>query len=126
MVKIKTKFKTVGVFSNSDNPNSAIVADQIREILSNIGCRVLIDNRFNKRSILNKLKTYSPRYIKNNANLVIAIGGDGTMLSCSRKYGSNDIPILGINLGQLGFLTDIAPDELTTKLLEVISGELRV
>ena len=44
--------------------------------------------------------------------LVIAIGGDGTLLSCSRKYGSKEIPILGINLGNLGFLTDIAPDNL--------------
>jgi NAD+ kinase len=54
--------------------------------------------------------------------LIIAIGGDGAMLSCSRIFGSKGIPILGVNLGRLGFLTDIAPNELTHKLLEVIDG----
>jgi len=54
--------------------------------------------------------------------LLIAIGGDGTMLNCSRRYGSKGVPILGINLGNVGFLTDIAPKEITSRLLDVIKG----
>jgi len=45
-----------------------------------------------------------------------AIGGDGTMLNCSRKFGSEGIPILGINLGNLGFLADIDPKDYPTLL----------
>jgi len=45
------------------------------------------------------------------------------MLNCSRKYGSRGVPILGINLGNVGFLTDIAPKEITSRLLEVIKGD---
>ena len=66
------------------------------------------------------MKTKSDKYITNNGELLIAIGGDGTMLNCSRKYGSRGIPILGINLGKVGFLTDISPEEITSRLLEVI------
>ena len=68
-------------------------------------------------------KTKTEKYIVKNAQLLIAIGGDGTMLNCSRRYGSQGIPVLGINLGKVGFLTDISPDEITTRLLEVIKGD---
>ena len=61
--------------------------------------------------------------IKNNADLVIAIGGDGTLLSCSRKFGLEGLPILGINLGNLGFLNDIDPTSLTDNLLEILKGK---
>ena len=67
-------------------------------------------------------KTFSRGYIQKNSDLIIAIGGDGAMLSCSRIYGSKGIPILGINLGKLGFLTDIAPHELTSRLINVMEG----
>ena len=45
------------------------------------------------------------------------------MLNCSRKYGSRGIPDLGINLGKVGVLTDISPEEITSRLLEVIKGD---
>ena len=55
--------------------------------------------------------------------LVIAIGGDGTLLSASRSFGSHKIPILGINLGNLGFLTDIPPADLTFALKNIMLGD---
>ena len=58
-----------------------------------------------------------------SADLIITIGGDGTMLSCSRKYGLKGIPVLGINLGNLGFLNDIPPEELTSSLTKILDGE---
>ena len=45
------------------------------------------------------------------------------MLNASRRYGSKGIPILGINLGKLGFLTDIAPEELTSSIIKVIEND---
>ena len=55
--------------------------------------------------------------------MLIAIGGDGTLLSSARNFGYNQIPILGINLGNLGFLTDIPPADLTHSLNQVIHGK---
>lgn len=117
-----TKFKNIGLFSTSSSSKLPILGEQIKEILTNKGCKVFYDRTFDR---LKKkgFRTFTENYIAKNADLVIAIGGDGSMLSCSRLYGTQNIPILGVNLGKLGFLTDIAPGELTTKLLEVIDGK---
>ena len=71
---------------------------------------------------IKKKRLVSDNYVKKNADLVIAIGGDGTLLSCSRKFGLKGLPILGINLGNLGFLNDIDPTSLTDNLLEILKG----
>jgi NAD+ kinase len=56
------------------------------------------------------------------ADLVIAIGGDGTMLHASRLTREYGIPILGINRGRLGFLADVTPDEMITSVDHVLGG----
>jgi len=57
------------------------------------------------------------------ADLVIAIGGDGTMLYASRLVAGKDVPLLGINRGRLGFLADITPGEMLRRLDEVLGGD---
>ena len=57
-----------------------------------------------------------------SADLVIAIGGDGTMLYASRLVAQHNIPILGINRGRLGFLADVTPDEMITSVDHVLCG----
>ena len=113
-------FKTVCIFTSSYNENIFLVGRQIEEILTKKGCKVLYDKTFSNSKQNNALKAHTSKYIQQESDLIIAIGGDGAMLSCSRIYGSKGIPILGVNLGKLGFLTDIAPNELTSKLIEVI------
>jgi NAD+ kinase len=56
------------------------------------------------------------------ADLIIAIGGDGTMLHASRLARESGTPILGINRGRLGFLADITPDEMFTSVDSVLHG----
>jgi NAD+ kinase len=56
-------------------------------------------------------------------DLAIVVGGDGTLLSAARVLVDHDVRILGINLGRLGFLTDILPDELEESLDAVLAGE---
>src|SRR5688572_6975014 len=57
------------------------------------------------------------------ADLVIAIGGDGTMLYAARLVARHDVPLLGVNRGRLGFLTDVSPNDMLTRLDEVLSGK---
>ena len=57
------------------------------------------------------------------ADLIIAIGGDGTMLYASRAAREFGTPILGINRGRLGFLADVTPDQMITSVEHVLKGD---
>lgn len=58
-------------------------------------------------------------------DLGIVVGGDGSMLSACRKMAVSGIPLLGINRGRLGFLTDISPDEIEERVWPVLQGEYK-
>ena len=119
---MKNKFSKIALSSTSQDERVISIARQIFEILSNVEVETLYDDNLSVLEELTGLKSLSTKAIVEKADLLIAIGGDGTMLNCSKKYGSKGIPVVGINLGKLGFLTDIAPEEITTRLIEVIKG----
>jgi NAD+ kinase len=55
-------------------------------------------------------------------DVVMALGGDGTFLAAARAIVANDVPLIGVNLGRLGFLVDISPDVLAETLTQMLSG----
>lgn len=65
----------------------------------------------------------SIEYLQQNADLIISIGGDGTLLNCARAFVNFNIPLLGINLGRLGFLADVSLENLDDSFLEILRGE---
>ena len=119
---MKYKFSHIALSTSSQDERVLSIATQVYEILSNAGIKVSFDSSFLDLEAPTKKKHKTAKHIIKNAELLIAIGGDGTMLNCSRRYGSKGVPILGINLGNVGFLTDIAPKEITSRLLDVIKG----
>lgn len=60
------------------------------------------------------------------ADLIIVVGGDGSLLGAARTLARHDVPVLGINRGRLGFLTDISPDEVEQKVGEVLDGKYTI
>ena len=68
-----------------------------------------------------------PRYqVSDGADLVILLGGDGTLLSAARAVRNRDIPLFPVNLGSLGFLTAIGADEIFAELEKALRGEVRI
>lgn len=62
-------------------------------------------------------------FIGTNSDLVIVVGGDGSMLGAARAMVNHGVPLLGVNRGRLGFLTDIMPSEIEEKVLAVLNGD---
>ena len=61
--------------------------------------------------------------LRNSADLIIAIGGDGTMLHAATLTGDTEIPLLGVNRGRLGFLTDVSPSEMLESIDKILAGD---
>jgi NAD+ kinase len=62
-------------------------------------------------------------FLGQHCDLVIVVGGDGSMLSAARTMAIYSVPVIGVNRGRLGFLTDISPDQIEVRLEEVLSGQ---
>ncbi len=60
------------------------------------------------------------------ADLAIVLGGDGSILRAAKQMGTNQIPVLGVNLGRLGFLADVSPDEFADCLSDVCAGDCTI
>ena len=119
MVKKKPVFKKIGIYSSLEAGKVKHIADQLEEILNNMELDIYIPNSF-KGYKTTFGKYYSDSYVCKKIDLLIAIGGDGTLLSSSRKFGYSGIPVLGVNLGSLGFLTDVPPEELTHSIQQIL------
>src|SRR3954466_3347037 len=63
---------------------------------------------------------------KVDADLAIVLGGDGSILRAARQMGDKQVPVLGVNLGKLGFLADLHPSELLDRLADICAGKYRI
>jgi NAD+ kinase len=87
------------------------------------GVRVLLDPGIKMEFPDTKVESLPEAELARAADLLVAVGGDGTMLYASRLVAGHDLPLLGINRGRLGFLADITPGEMLRRLDEVLAGD---
>ena len=120
------EFKYVGVISyHYHNPCVANTVKYLESLLSKY-TKIFIESKTAASLKNDYTKTYSLKYIANNCDLVVVIGGDGSFLHAGRNLSLiKNIPIVGLNCGKLGFLTDITPKETTQRLLPILKGNYR-
>ena len=124
MVSKNMNFKTIAIYSSSRSKKVLQITKQVVEILDSLGIKIYLSKSSPMVDRLN-LRSYTDTTINKKADLIISIGGDGTLLGSARLFGKSGLPILGINLGSLGFLTDVPPEELTTNLKKIILGKFK-
>jgi len=113
---------------------SDTVTRRLRAVLLVDGSRqALADRAADLRSIIERhlevaaaVDDFSQPLPQVNADLAIVFGGDGSMLRAAGQMGFDQLPVLGVNLGRLGFLADIQPEELDDILPQIVAGECRV
>ena len=92
--------------------------------ISNLDINLYIDKSSNNKNE-NFTVLDHKEYVK-KVDIVVVFGGDGTLLNAARKYLNYDIPILGINMGNVGFLTDISTDNFEKTIKEVLNGNYKI
>ncbi len=120
----------IGVFGNTYQENRINQINKVFEQLSKLNVEVWIEEDF--CHYLRKKLSYYPHtsgYIVGNqfdVDIALSMGGDGTFLRTAALVGKKNIPILGINTGNLGFLADISEEDIENTLQEIINKEYRV
>jgi len=115
--------KKIAVFAKVHDPRCQGVAGELFDWLLERGCEPLVEAHLARHLACPGVAAED---IPSRADMVVVLGGDGTLISTARTIGERDIPILGVNLGSLGFLTEIALDELYPALEKCLHGDYRV
>lgn len=111
--------KRIGIIAKTDKPQAVDVSRELIEWLKNKGLEPVIDESL---ADLLKISGCSREEVASESDMLLVLGGDGTLLAAARLAGATGIPILGVNLGSLGFLTEITINELYPAMERVLKG----
>jgi NAD+ kinase len=118
--------KTVGIISRPRREDIARVVPPLIQWLQEHGAQVTCDSETSNCLGTVGVQTHKREELPGCTDLLIVLGGDGTLLSAARLAADRKVPILAVNLGGLGFLTTVAQDEIYSILEEIFSGKHRV
>jgi NAD+ kinase len=116
------KFNTIGVITKPQAESAIETLQALFDLLKARNCTVILDEQIPDSINIHNFKKASREQIGSECDLAIVVGGDGTILNAVRSLAHADVPLLGINVGRLGFLADISPADLETSLNEILDG----
>ena len=119
------QISSVGLFGRYKDPDVSTTLDALRKHLENRDISVYIGETTADNITGTRIED-SGLPVGETIDLAVVVGGDGTMLHVARGLASNALPMIGINLGRLGFLTDISADRMYEDLDELLRGEFTV
>lgn len=115
-------FARVGIFSKPAGEDIAETLQQLTNFLLKRGHKVIIEESSTLNSLKQNIAIAAAHKIGHECDLVIVIGGDGSMLKAARAIVDFQIPVIGVNRGNLGFLADINPQQLEDTLTPILDG----
>jgi NAD+ kinase len=130
-MKIKPRYKTIGIIANTTKENvNLVVSELIKKLRANNFNFLLSSTLIKQKEVIGKeIKKsifVSDDKLCKNSDLVISIGGDGTMLTTAYKAQFFDKPVLGINFGKLGFLSEANINQIDVLINEIKRGLIKI
>jgi NAD+ kinase len=119
-------FQTIGIIGKPSDPGIAGPLNSLYRYLSTQGFDLFLDTQSANFIAESNVKQCASEHLGLHCDVVIAVGGDGTFLAAARAIYQHGIPLIGVNLGRLGFLVDISPEQLTSKLKPILQGSYRL
>lgn len=114
-------YKTIGLCVKPTNDDLSYQLERITALLKSLGCDVLYEER--AADYLKTTNFCSREELGERCDLIIVLGGDGTMLSVARSLSRFGKPVVGVNAGRLGFITDLCQEDVDTRLPEMLAGQ---
>ncbi len=110
--------RSVGILHHPRKPDSLPLAEQMAQFIQANGGTAWLDSAWNENGITARLEA-APQL-----DMLITLGGDGTILRAARIGAQHSAPILGVKMGRLGFLAEVEPDNWREPLASILAGEL--
>lgn len=120
---MKQSFQTIALIGKYGSPEIGASLLKLAHFLEQRGCRVLVGEHTAARTGVDGYPVASLAEIGEQSDLVVVLGGDGTMLNIACSLFGYDVPLLGINQGRLGFLADVPSDAMLENMAEILDGE---
>lgn len=117
-----SEFKRIGLVGRQGHTGTADSLARVLAVLQQRQLEIVLDEKTASLLPDRQFTIHSREQLCAECDLVIVIGGDGSMLSVARIVASHHVPVIGINRGRLGFLTDILPEEIEDRLAAVLDG----
>lgn len=114
--------RRIGFIANLDKPDVLEVTREARRLAAEEGIEVLVESTLGD-AIGNGAQTRAPEALAAEVDVVLSFGGDGTFLRGGRLVGDSGTPLLGINLGSLGFLAEVRVEEVSDAIHALREGE---
>lgn len=120
----KREIKTVGVVVKPDHEEAWQTACELSEWLGERSINIV--GKTNSETKICEIKTADTEKFKEDVDLIVVLGGDGTMISTARLTGEKETLVLGINYGSLGYLTEFRIEEMFPALEEIFKGNYEI
>ena len=116
-------FKTVAVVGKSDAPSLPDILEQLAAVLRARGIGMVMDPLTAGAARTRPDAIVEMASLPAKADLAVVVGGDGTLIAAARLMAEHGVPLVGVNLGRLGFLTDIPADSVAAAIEAVLEGD---
>ena len=120
---MKSSFRTVALIGKYKSPEVAAPLLKLARFLERRKVEVLMDRVAGSRAGRDRYPVLPLEELGRRADLAIVIGGDGTMLNIARTLAPHDVALIGVNQGQLGFLTDISVETMIGTIGAILDGK---